>query len=299
MKAISRPNRFVVLYRKALFRAIAIPRKMAKYDWTMVKEEVKPGSDIWLVQTSDNVFAVKGFPPELVNRENAKRLKSNLERHAPVDTGTLRRDYSTTYMTHPTAGRIFVISNRAPYFKFPYHYYRGEIKFNKSFIRDFVQDAIRDLIGTLGKKIRIERPKLPKKPIEVPKAPVVDEPEIPVGWADDQTIEIDRVVKESEKSILIEDKIGNQIRLPKSQVVVRDQDGKVEVDIPNWLVDKTKINQMVGILGDIVDETADAVKVRQTATKEVWLPKSKVKIETVRGKRQVHAPQWLIDEKGL
>ena len=115
-----------------------------KYIFPMIKP-YDLGKGRKLIQTSDQVFAVTGLTK--VETKKDKRLLSQLMVEAPVDTGTLRRSYNVYPLFSSKTGKWnLVIYNKVWYFKFPYHYYRGEIKNNHRFIRDFVYDAVRKVI---------------------------------------------------------------------------------------------------------------------------------------------------------
>jgi len=116
-----------------------------------------------LVQTGQKVFAITN----LRKRETEKKdyLMRQLRKYAPVKSGRLQGSYQV-WALEPTPNRwALIITNRAPYFKFVWHYYRGELVTSKGFKRDFVKQAVDDFYN---KEIKgAPAPKLPikKKPL--------------------------------------------------------------------------------------------------------------------------------------
>lgn len=101
-----------------------------------------------MVQVKQELFALAGLREKHLRHQT--HLENELRRFAPDDTGRLRISY-TVFPIQPSKGKyVFAISNKMWYFKFAWHYYRGEIKFNNIFIRDFIEQAVSSLIERIN-----------------------------------------------------------------------------------------------------------------------------------------------------
>lgn len=118
--------------------------KAAKYKWPLIPD-VDLGSGMTLIQTSQEVFAITGLT-EGQAKGRERMLLSALKKYAPIRTGRLRRSYNVYPLKGKSGKWGLVIYNTAWYFRFAYHYYRGEIRFNKTFIKDFVEKAVRETV---------------------------------------------------------------------------------------------------------------------------------------------------------
>ena len=128
---------------KYWFEALPTPSKISKYKWRNI-DPIDVGSGIMLHKTDDRIFAVVGY--KKTTKQMAAYLKGQLRREAPKESGTLSRSYDVYPLKTPRGNWVLAIYNRVPYFRFPYQYYRGKIRWNRVFIRDFVADAVRDLV---------------------------------------------------------------------------------------------------------------------------------------------------------
>jgi len=173
--------------------------KSGKYTWTMRPQKDYANGCVFK-QVDQEQFAVyKVAESREATKKLADRLKSHLRRFSPVDTGNLRNRWQAV----PIQGKLgFHIGfwNTAWYFKFAWHYYRGEIKQNKVFIRDFVEQAVDELIRGMPTKQAVPvRPK-PAKPVK--KKPVKPEKPKPVTKQTPKTLPKPRIEKTTEAPVL-------------------------------------------------------------------------------------------------
>jgi hypothetical protein len=296
-------NRYLILASRFFISQSA---KYNKYKFPKI-QPIKFRDDITLRGVDDiksSSFYVTGLQEK--DMRHAKYLLDRLKHHAPVDTGRLRRSYNAyPYEVKPGVW-VIAISNQSPYFKFAYFYYRGEIKQNHSFIKDFVADAVRDMVN----KIPPSTVKLPKPP-KLPEQGKISKPKV-VRKPDDvkekkgakrDRIDIDEVLKETDKAVLVKDQLGNKVWLPKSQIEIEDK----SILMPKWLQKKTYIGKRLEIpIEEVLVETEKAIQVRLLSIhttlpgRKVWLPKSQIKKgKGERGEEWIEAPLWLVDDKDL
>lgn len=166
---------------------IPITASADKYHWDPIPPVVY-GGGIELRQVSDRVFMLIGLRQNHLRHQDF--LKGQLIRYAPIGlTRRLRASYDVYPMEYQAGLWALIITNRMTYFKFAYHFYRGEIKWNKIFRRDFIQQAVNAMlkrIPGIGKPnvsagtgiaevptSTLAKPKLPKQPVSVVKKPAV------------------------------------------------------------------------------------------------------------------------------
>jgi len=153
---------------------IPITKSADKYTWPMI-DPVIYGGGIEFRQVSDRVFMIIGLNE--IQTRHAGALLKKLQKNAPVYTGRLRKSYDVYPIQYKPGEWALAITNRMTYFKFPYHYYRGEIKWNRKFKRDFVRDSVDYVIKKLGGEPPKQptpgkpppKPAPPAKPVQLPK----------------------------------------------------------------------------------------------------------------------------------
>lgn len=155
---------------------IPITASADKYDWPPINPVVY-GGGIELRQVSDRVFMLIGLRQNHLRHKDF--LMGQLKRRAPVDTGRLQRSYDVYPMEYQANLWALIITNRMTYFKFAYHFYRGEIAQNHSFIRDFIQDAVDPVVRKMGAKIPPTLKSGETKPILLPKKQITAKGKIP------------------------------------------------------------------------------------------------------------------------
>ena len=134
-----------------LFRA----KPASSYTWPKIKVVRYPGGYTFR-QLDEETFVLTGLTKIQANKFYAI-LRRNLQVSSPKDTTLLSRKW-LVWVAEPKPGKfVILMKNQVPYFRFPYHYYRGEIKWNKVFRRDFVQDAVDRIVARLPG----EQPKAP------------------------------------------------------------------------------------------------------------------------------------------
>lgn len=129
----------ILPYRKTSWYRSYSHKDAEKYTWTKTPQ-VKYKGGITLNMVNEGVFALAGLTKAQAEN-NREKLKRSLIREAPSDTGRLKRSYTVTVIEGKYSWILGII-NDVWYFRFPYHYYRGEIRWNHRFIRDFIQDAV-------------------------------------------------------------------------------------------------------------------------------------------------------------
>lgn len=93
-----------------------------------------------------------------------------------------------------------------------------------------------------------------------------------------------KTLDETEKAIFVKfiSDLGTcEIWLPKS-VILKEAYRRVKVKLPEWLRNKKDLPKQE-IKGQIIDETDKAILFRHRIDLAVWLPKSQIKIEEIKG----------------
>ncbi len=103
-------------------------------------------------QVKEGLFGLRG-----ISKSEGKlykdRLLKELQRWAPVDTERLKKSYRVFPLEYQPGKYALVISNTVDYFRFPWHYYKNEIRDRPPKRKyDFVEMAVSRIARQIIKK---------------------------------------------------------------------------------------------------------------------------------------------------
>ena len=129
---------------------VAITQSPDKYDWPLMQPVIYPGG-IELRQVSDRVFMLIGLTEQQTKQKDflLRQLKKNTPRGI---TRRLYKSYDVYPLEYQKGLYALIITNKMTYFKFAWHFYRGEIVYNRKFKRDFIRDSVDATVRRMEKK---------------------------------------------------------------------------------------------------------------------------------------------------